>query len=135
MPDLIIKAVFLAAIKCPARGWYLLRQVRGDTSLPEAELFRMQEGQEVHERARSLHPDGMFAGGQTRTDAILQGFSPAGVIFEAAFSVLTFAAHADWVRRSRPGWIVGEIKSSLHEDGAAKEEHLNDLAYTVMVFT
>ncbi|HIB69636.1 MAG TPA: DUF2779 domain-containing protein, partial [Phycisphaerales bacterium] len=55
------------------------------------------------------------------------------VIFEAAFEVDGYATRADWIRRTQGGWIIGEIKSSLHDDDGPKSEHIDDLAYTCMV--
>ena len=91
----------------------------------------MDEGQGVHRRAQSLHPGGVFAGSLAKTKQCI--LDRSDVIFEAAFEVDGYSARADWIRRVRGGWIIGEIKSSLFDEDGPKDEHLEDLAYTVMV--
>ncbi|MEM8758008.1 MAG: DUF2779 domain-containing protein [Planctomycetota bacterium] len=92
----------------------------------------MQEGQGVHRRAQSLHPKGVFAGSIDKTKRLILDRA-VGVIFEAAFTVDGYTARADWIRRVKGGWVIGEIKSSLFNEDGPKDEHLEDLAYTVMV--
>lgn len=127
----ITKEAFLESAECLTRGWFTLHAERGQ-GLSDAELFRMQEGMEVHRRARALHPSGVYGGDVQRTGELMRDEKVA-VIFEAAFEVEGFAARADWIRRVPCGWVVGEIKSSLHNDDGPKDEHLDDLGYTVMV--
>ena len=97
-----------------------------------ADLLRMQEGQDVHRRAQSLHPNGVFAGSIDKTKQLILDRA-VDVIFEAAFTVDGYTARADWIRRVKGGWVIGEIKSSLFNEDGPKDEHLEDLAYTVMV--
>jgi len=92
----------------------------------------MQEGQDVHRRAQSLHPNGVFAGSIEKTKQLILDRA-VDVIFEAAFTVDRYTARADWIRRVKGGWVIGEIKSSLFNEDGPKDEHLEDLAYTVMV--
>jgi hypothetical protein len=92
----------------------------------------MQEGQDVHRRAQSLHPNGVFAGSIDKTKQLILDRA-VDVIFEAAFTVDGYTARADWIRRVKGGWVIGEIKSSLFNEDGPKDEHLEDLAYTVMV--
>lgn len=126
----VTKHDFLTALGCKTRAWYGMRE-SGGTPTP-ADLLRMQEGQDVHRRAQSLHPNGVFAGSIEKTKKLILDRA-VEVIFEASFSVDGYTARADWIRRVKGGWVIGEIKSSLfHEDGP-KDEHLEDLAYTVMV--
>jgi len=103
----------------------------GGTPTP-ADLLRMQEGQDVHRRAQSLHPNGVFAGSIEKTKQLILDRA-VDVIFEAAFTVDRYTARADWIRRVKGGWVIGEIKSSLFNEDGPKDEHLEDLAYTVMV--
>jgi len=103
----------------------------GGTPTP-ADLLRMQEGQDVHRRAQSLHPSGVFAGSTDKTQRLILDHA-VEVIFEAAFTVDGYTVRADWIRRVKGGWIIGEIKSSLFREDGPKDEHLEDLAYTVMV--
>ena len=97
-----------------------------------ADLLRMQEGQDVHRRAQSLHPNGVFAGSIEKTKRLILDHA-VNVIIEAAFTVDGYTARADWIHRVKGGWVVGEIKSSLFNEDGPKDEHLEDLAYTVMV--
>ncbi len=127
---LITKEAFLTAMECTTQGWYLMRD-KGGTPTP-GEQLRMEEGKEVHRRAQSLHPKGVYAGKPARTKQLILD-SAIKVIFEAAFEVDGYAARADWIRRTHGGWIIGEIKSSLHDDDGPKDEHVDDLAYTCMV--
>jgi Domain of unknown function(DUF2779) len=127
---MITKEAFLTAIECTTQGWYLMRDI-GETPTP-GEQLRMEEGKEVHRRAQSLHPNGVYAGKPARTKQLILD-SAVEVIFEASFEVDGYAARADWIRRTQGGWIIGEIKSSLHDDDGPKDEHIDDLAYTCMI--
>lgn len=128
-PRTVTKHDFLAALGCKTRAWYGIRESGGAPT--PADQFRMQEGQDVHRRAQCLHPDGVFAGSLVKTKQCI--LDRTDVIFEAAFEVDGYAARTDWIRRVRGGWIIGEIKSSLFDEDGPKYEHLEDLAYTVMV--
>lgn len=97
-----------------------------------AERLRMEEGQDIHRRAQSLHPNGVFAGSIARTQRLIVDCA-VEVIFEAAFEVDRYAARADWIRRVNGGWVIGEVKSSLLNEDGPKSEHIQDLAYTTMV--
>ncbi len=126
----VTKHDFLTALGCKTRAWYGMRESGGSPT--PADLLRMQEGQDVHRRAQSLHPNGVFAGSIENTRQLILARA-VEVIFEAAFAVDGYTARADWIRRVKGGWIIGEIKSSLFSDDGPKVEHLQDLAYTVMV--
>ena len=126
----ITKQDFLTALGCSTRAWYAMRE-EGGTPTP-ADLFRMEEGKEVHRRALSLCPKGVFAGSVANTKTLLLNRS-VEVIFEAAFEVDGYSTRADWIRRVKGGWVIGEIKSSLFDADGAKDGHLEDLAYTTIV--
>ena len=126
----VTKHDFLTALGCKTRAWYGMRE-SGVAPTP-ADLLRMQEGQDVHRRAQSLHPNGVFAGSIEKTKRLILDHA-VNVIFEAAFTVDGYTARADWIRRVKGGWVIGEIKSSLFNEDGPKDEHLEDLAYTVMV--
>lgn len=126
----VTKHDFLTALGCKTRAWYGMRE-SGGTPTP-ADLLRMQEGQDVHRRAQSLHPNGVFAGSIEKTKQLILDRA-VEIIFEAAFTVDGCTARADWIRRVKGGWVIGEIKSSLFNEDGPKEEHREDLAYTVMV--
>ena len=94
----------------------------------------MEEGRQVHDRARSLFPNGEFAGRVDETKALLTD-EDCDAIFEAAFKADGFSARADILKREACGkWCVIEIKSGVHSPGRYKPDYLDDLAYTVMVF-
>ena len=92
---MITKEAFLTAMGCTTQGWYLMRDT-GGTPTP-GEQLRMEEGKEVHRRAQSLHPDGVYAGTVPKTKQLILD-SAIEVIFEAAFEVDGYAARADWIR-------------------------------------
>lgn len=126
----VTKHDFLTALGCKTRAWYGMRESGGAPT--PADLLRMQEGQDVHRRAQSLHPNGVFAGSIEKTKQLILDRA-VEVIFEAAFSVDGYTARADWIRRVKGDWVIGEIKSSLFNEDGPKDEHLEDLAYTFMV--
>jgi len=59
----------------------------------------------------------------------------AGQYFEATFLTEHAVARADIIRRAGEGWAIIEVKSgkSPAPDEAVQQEHLDDVAYTVMV--
>ena len=126
----VTKHDFLTALGCKTRAWYGMSESGGAPT--PADLLRMQEGQDVHRRAQSLHPNGVFAGSIEKTKQLILDRA-VEIIFEAAFTVDGYTARADWIRRVKGGWAIGEIKSSLFNEDGPKDEHLEDLAYTVMV--
>ncbi len=126
----VTKHDFLTALGCKTRAWYGMRESGGTSTA--ADLLRMQEGQDVHRRAQSLHPNGVFAGSTEKTKRLILDRA-VDVIFEAAFTIEGYAARADWIRHVKGGWVIGDIKSSLFNEDGPKDEHLEDLAYTVMV--
>ena len=126
----VTKHDFLTALGCNTRAWFGMRESGGIPT--PADLLRMQEGQDVHRRAQSLHPNGVFAGSIEKTKRLILDHA-VNVIIEAAFTVDGYTARADWIRRVKGGWVIGEIKSSLFNEDGPKDEHLEDLAYTVMV--
>lgn len=126
----VTKHDFLTALGCKTRAWYGMRESGGAPT--PADLLRMREGQDVQRRAQSVHPNGVFAGSIEKSKRLILDRA-VEVIFEAAFSVDGYSARADWIRRVKGGWNIGEIKSSLFNEDGPKDEHLEDLAYTVMV--
>ncbi|MEL6796175.1 MAG: hypothetical protein AAFO89_05055 [Planctomycetota bacterium] len=54
-----------------------------------ADQFRMREGQDVHSRAQSVYPGGVFAGSLAKTKQFI--LYRIEVIFEAAFEVDGYA--------------------------------------------
>jgi len=129
----ITKDVFLTGVECSTKGWFTLNG-EGSGEPTEGDLLRMSQGQEVHRRAQSLHQNGVFAGNEAKTNELLID-STIKLIFEAAFKVDGYAARADWIRRVDDGWVIGEIKSSLHNEDETDERHIEDIAYTTMVLS
>lgn len=129
----ITKEIFLQAVACKGWGWFLRNRGRDEPPRP-GELLRMEEGQEVHRRARGLFPKGIFAGTLDRTAAALVDGCEE-VIFEAAFSCDGYAARADGLQRTKRGFRLIEVKSSLFNEDGPSPEHIDDLAYTAMVLT
>jgi CRISPR/Cas system-associated exonuclease Cas4 (RecB family) len=126
----VTKEVFLKAVTCPTCGWFLLN-TPGEPPSP-GEQLRMQEGQEVHQRARGLFSEGVFAVSPQQTGVLVASHG-VGAVFEAAFSVEGCSARADILQRQNGGFHVMEVKSSLHNENEVAQEHIDDLAYTTMV--
>jgi hypothetical protein len=135
MKEAITKSDWLTSQQCSVMAWYGLR---AHSKAPnEAELFRMEQGQEIGAFARRLYPDGLLV---FRVD----GKTPAQVtqdliandanetFFEATFLAGPFVAKADVLRRQNGAWHVLEVKSSLSDTGKIGKL-VDDLAYTIMV--
>jgi len=128
----ITKELFLATLACPTRGW---RQ-RHDTApkpLSIADELRIEEGLEIHARARTLYSDGVMVGGSNQecikqTQKLLSSASTR-VIFEGTFVHGDFIAKADILIRHGSRWKLVEVKSNVNDDPAL----VDDLAYTVFV--
>ncbi|MBA7673142.1 hypothetical protein ES703_81330 [subsurface metagenome] len=128
----ITKRVFLNTMVCPTLGW-ITNSHDIQTTLSIADKFRMEEGIEIHERARKVFPEGHFIKADNittaeKTQEILKDES-IHVIFEATFLVNGFIAKADILIRQSSGWHILEVKSGVND----KKEYLDDLAYTAMV--
>lgn len=113
-------------LQCPTQAWLSLRA--GDESLSEAELFRMQQGQEVGELAKALFPKGVIAS----SDEWRRNGGGSACFFEARFEVDGFVARADVLVPLASGWHVIEVKSTF-ADTKSLGDLVDDLAYTVMV--
>jgi hypothetical protein len=135
MKDTLSKSEWLAAQQCLTMAWFGLR--KGPATLSEADLFRMEQGQEVGSLARTLYPNGILV---SKTDvksaaSLTQDLiaDPSiDTLFEAAFSHGAFVARADILRRQDGAWHVLEVKSSFSDTSSIKDL-VDDLAYTVMV--
>lgn len=129
---LITKELFLNTYACPTYGWYLKHSDGKETvSLPDQ--FRMEEGIEVHERARKLFPQGILIFGDNiaaseMTQRMLED-KQCPVILEGTFIKDNYITKTDILIRESEGWKVIEVKSSANK----KAEHIDDMAYTVMV--
>lgn len=135
--DMISKQTFLLALGCDAAGWFAEQKQR-EAPGPGVE-WRFHTGAEIGRLARRQLGDGLllpFA----PTEAALRATAEAvadpmrTLLFEATFTAGEFIARADALRRGTDGWEVIEVKSALEpEGGKFKDEHADDLAYTVFV--
>ena len=114
-------------------GWHC----HNNTSVEDpslAEIMRMEQGQNIHEYARSQYKEGILVDVIDAENALkltdeLMNYSPAEVIFEPYFRYHGCVARADILIRNNDMWVVEEVKSST----ALKPSLVDDLAYTVMV--
>jgi hypothetical protein len=116
-------------------AWHRLRAAAAAPK--EADLFRMQQGQEIGALARRLHPDGILirrTEGKTPAHATLELLAQksSDIFFEATALASPFIAKADILQRLAGSWHVMEVKSRF--SGGKLGELVDDLAYTVMVF-
>jgi hypothetical protein len=134
----ITKSDFLNAMACPKLGWQLRNEREaGEPSISDLSLderFRLEQGNEVHTRARSIYPRGRVIEerGMRRAVAATKAAIAAPevkTIFEGAFLADGLAARADILRRVKAGWHLMEIKSSCND----RPEFIDDMAYTAMV--
>jgi predicted RecB family nuclease len=94
----------------------------------------MEQGKEIGSLARSLYPKGVFVNelssnaAADRTRDILKN-PKTPVIFEATFIAGNYIAKADILVRNGKSWELIEVKSSV----TAKEEFIDDMAYTTLV--
>ncbi len=129
----ISKHIFLNAVECHTRGWFLCNEM-GVTGPTPAELIRMRQGQEIHRLARERLPEGVFVGDVkaekaiNRTRELLQD-QGTPVLFEPYFKYGRCVTRADSLSRRDDGWCLEEVKSSLGQNPG----HADDLAYTTMV--
>ena len=128
----ITKQIFLETLRCPVMGW-LMRSGQLDVELSIGDRFRMEQGEEVGQRARLLFPDGVLVeekgnAALARTNLIMADRGTEAV-FEGYFSIDRFVARADVLVRKGGGWHMLEVKSSANE----KKEYLDDMAYTTML--
>ncbi len=142
----IHKATFLAAIPCGTQGWYASR-IDPEPITPGL-AWRFFTGQEIGRIAREQLGTGPMmprAPEEMAVAATTRAMSEAAnrLIYECTFVSGGFVARADALRRNAGGWDIIEVKSGKApeekvtkkgvQEGAPKEEYLQDLAYTVFV--
>lgn len=109
------------------------RQVTQELTL--GEKFRIEEGKEIGERARTLYQNGVLVDGRNLNSAVrttedLINDPNINEIFEGTFSVGDYVTRADILRRkSNDDWHMIEVKSSVND----RAEFIDDMAYTTMV--
>ena len=129
----ISKNIFLNTLFCQHLGWAMRRDDTG-SSLTFSEEFQINQGKEVHRRARSLFPGAALID-EIRIDSAVGKTAELikdtnnVVIIEPAFKVGGLVARADIIEREGDGWHLIEVKSSLNP----KAEYIDDMAYTAMV--
>ena len=110
----------------------------------DTDLFKMEEGVQVGEMARSLYPKGILITGSSEEKDTAEKetqdhiASHAPVLFEATFRSKPFTTKADMLVPIRGGWKIIEVKASLYPKKQEKKKQkfkdlIDDLAYTVMV--
>jgi len=132
---IITKSVWLTAAECPTQAWKIMRQASPGPT--EAELFRMEQGQEIGALARELYPDGILVKSSPDRSAAdetlrLLDQPTTSTLFEATFTQGAYVAKADIIQHEEDGWHFIEAKSSF-ADTKKLDAIINDLAYTVMV--
>jgi len=126
---LLSKSKYLAGLQCLR---YLWVQANDPARLPPVDTrtqFVFDQGHEVGELAKRLHPDGIdvsderFAVNLRRTRELLARHRP---LFEAGFMVGGLYARVDILRPAgADGWDIIEVKSTTE----VKDVHLPDLAF------
>lgn len=130
----ISKYIFLNAIVCPTLGWLMRSGADLKQTLMLGERFRIEQGNEVGQRARGLYPEGVLVKNVDLVAASEETWelisNPCvSVIFEGTFLIEGYAAKTDILMRSDDGWRMIEVKSSVKD----KEDFIDDMAYSLMV--
>ena len=129
----ITKNIFINTTFCTTLGWRL-RNGKIQTEFSPGQLFRMEQGKEIGSLVRSLYPEGILVNelsskaAAERTRYLLKN-PKTRVMFEATFLAGNYIAMADILVRKGKSWELIEVKSSV----AAKEEFIDDMAYTTLV--
>ena len=129
----ITKEIFLSSISCPTLGWIISHTKSSDVPLSLYDKFKIEEGLEIHKRARTLFPDGVLVEGKN-IDASMATHKllldpTISTIFEATFLVNPYITKADIIIHQSTGYKILEVKSNVN----MSEELIDDLAYTTMV--
>jgi len=129
----VTKEIFLNASVCLSLGW-LLRSGKISKTPTIGEKFRMEQGIEIHRRARELYPTGILIQEPDKVSAlektkVLVDDPSISTILEGTFCIDGFVAKADILNRKTDGWHMIEVKSSVND----KAEFIDDMAYTAMV--
>ncbi|HUU74608.1 MAG TPA: DUF2779 domain-containing protein [Methanoregulaceae archaeon] len=114
-------------------GWRI-RHNKVHRSLSPGDRFRMEQGKEIGGIARELYPDGIYiynpdlTAAAFRTEDLLRNL-PSGVLFEGTFIAGDCVAKADILVKYGDSLELIEVKSGLN----AKQDHIDDMAYTTIV--
>ena len=129
----VTKQIFLNASVCLSLGW-LQRSEEISKTPTIGEKFIMEQGIDIHRRARDLYPKGILvddpdkASASKKTRALMDDPS-IPIILEGTFCIDGFVAKADILKRKDDAWHMIEVKSSVND----KAEFIDDMAYTAMV--
>jgi len=129
---IINKKQFLDTLFCPTLGWLLKHSPPEDPQSPSEQL-RIDQGLEIHNRARNLYPEGVMVLGDNissaqKTQQLLSDPSTT-VIYEATFIWKDFIAKADILIKDGSKWKIIEVKSDANDD----TKLVDDLSYTTFV--
>ncbi len=132
----VSKNIFLNAIVCPSLGWKVRNGIltTQNNELPLGERFRIEQGKEIHKRARDVYPNGVLiedfnveaAANRTRT---LMADPNVSTILEGTFIIDGFTTKADILIRDGNSWHLIEVKSKVNDE----KQLIDDMAYTAMV--
>ncbi|MDH4349937.1 MAG: DUF2779 domain-containing protein [Gemmatimonadota bacterium] len=134
MTDLT-KTSFVEGWRCPNRLWWYVHEPDAPEQTPsESDLLRMEQGQQVNERARSYVPGGMLIPRTPNLDERLERTraavaSGAPVLYNAAFRTDGVFVEVDILARDDAGYRLIEVKSS----NSVKQEHIPDIAIQMHV--
>lgn len=133
------KAIYLEALTCLTKGWYLFHGYH-DKKLTPGEQLRIEEGNQIGELARKLYPSGVLItehGNEAiKISRYLIDQQKVEVLFEAAFTNDNYSARADVLIREKNSWHLIEVKSVTNFADKSKREQaffIDDMAYTLMV--
>ncbi len=138
MPYRLTRQVFLNAVACPRLGWFSRLDNPPHELEPEqgslAGRYLLQEGRDVHARARVLFPNASTVTRQAYEAACwqtqdLMDHPSTHTILEAAFGTSTCRARPDAVVRLGEDWRVCEVKTTLNRTRAL----VDDLGFSWMV--
>lgn len=129
----ITKQHFFDTIYCPTYGW--LNKSEESETLSLIDKLRMEEGIEIHEKARELFPDGISITGNNitaaKTTKKLLNSNGVSFIFEGTFITDDYITKADILEQRDGKWDLYEVKSSKNR----KSEQVEDMAYTYNVIS
>jgi len=128
----INKELFLTTLSCPTYGW-LLRYGLPQKQLSPAEQLKIEDGMNIHKKARGLFPAGVMVSGNNKasvqTTQQLLSDPNITVIFEATFIYKNYITKADIIIRDNSKWKIIEAKSNVNDD----KKLIDDLSYTTFV--
>jgi len=128
----INKEQFLSTLSCSTYGW-ILRYGLSQKQLSPAEKLKIEDGLDIHKKARGLFPAGVMVSGsnETSVQTTQQLLSDPNitVIFEATFVYGNYITKADILMRANSRWKIVEVKSNVNAD----KKLIDDLSYTTFV--